>query len=218
MTNDDLAAAERNVFRSVVDTGLWDVMLASVVAMFAIAPLLSSRLGDFWSSAVFLPFWAAVYLATRFFRERYVVPRVGVVRFGIPRQARLKKFGVILLIVNTISLVLAAVFTTRPGEPRMWVFPIVFSLIVLAVSSLAAYGFNIPRIFGYGVMIAFAPAIGEWLWRSGYAAHHGFPVVYGATAFAIAAIGITKLTLLIQSHPPVAPSATKEPSPAGNHD
>ena len=60
MTSNDLAAAERRGFRSVVDTGLWDVMLASVVAMFAIAPLLSVRLGDFWSSAVFVPFWGLV--------------------------------------------------------------------------------------------------------------------------------------------------------------
>jgi len=218
MTSNDLAAAERHAFRSVIDTGLWDVMLASIVAMFAIAPLLSSRLGDFWSSAVFVPFWAAIYLVVRFVHERFVVPRVGVVRFGSYRQARLRKFGVILAIVNTVSLVLAAVFATWSETPRMWAFPIVFSLIVLAVSSLAAYAFNIPRVFGYGVMIAVAPAIGEWLWRNGYAAHHGYPVVFGVTAVAIAAIGLTKFALLMQRHPPETPSVAEEPSPVGNHD
>ena len=214
MTSNELAAEERRAFRSVVDTGLWDVMLASVVAMFAIAPLLSTRLGDFWSSAVFVPFWGAVYLIIRFLRERVVVPRVGVVRFGSYRQARLRKFGVVLLIVNTIALVLGAVFATRSASPQMWVFPVTFSLIVLAVSSLAAYAVNIPRFFLYGVAIAVAPAIGEWLWRSDYAAHHGYPVVFGITAVVIAAIGIAKFTLLVQSHPPM----TGEPSPVGNHD
>lgn len=214
MTSNELAAEERRAFRSVVDTGLWDVMLASVVAMFAVAPLLSARLGDFWSSAIFLPFWGAVYLIVRFIRERCVIPRVGVVRFGAHRQARLLKFGVILLIVNTIAFVLGAFFATRSATPQMWAFPIAFSLIVLAVSSLAAYAVNIPRFFLYGVMIAAAPAFGEWLFRNGYAAHHGYPVVYGTAAVVIAAVGIAKFTLLVQSRSPMA----GEPSPVGNND
>lgn len=44
MTITDLKVTERNAFRATADDGLWDLMIASVVAMFAIAPLLSGSL------------------------------------------------------------------------------------------------------------------------------------------------------------------------------
>ncbi len=214
MTSEDLEAAERQVFRSVVDTGLWDVMLASVVAMFAIAPLLSSRLGDFWSSAVFVPVWLIVYLAIRGVRERVVVPRIGVVRFGVQRQGRLRRFAVVLVIVNVISLVIAAILATRVAEPGASSFPIAFSVIVLAVFSIAAFAVGIRRIFVYGLLIATAPALGEWLFRQGFAAHHGFPVVYGALSIGIAALGLAKLASIVQKNPPVP----AETAAVGNHE
>ena len=57
----DLKEAERKVFRSTFQDGLVEIMLGCIVLMFAIGPFLSPYLGDFWSSAVFLPFWAGVF-------------------------------------------------------------------------------------------------------------------------------------------------------------
>ena len=56
-----LKELEGNLFRSAFQDGLLDIFLGSVILMSAIAPLLSPYLGDFWSSAVFLPFWAILY-------------------------------------------------------------------------------------------------------------------------------------------------------------
>ena len=58
-----LKAAERKAFRTTYNDGLVDIFLGCFFLMFVIAPYLSASLGDFWSSAVFLPFWALVYLA-----------------------------------------------------------------------------------------------------------------------------------------------------------
>jgi hypothetical protein len=168
MTTDDLKAAERRVFRTAVDHGLWDVFLASMVAMLAIAPLLSETMGDFWSSAVFLPVYAGVYLAIRLIREHVVVPRVGLVQFGSYRKNRLRRFTVV------------------------------------------AYFLEIPRVFLYGVLLAVASLIGEWLFRRGYVSHHGYPVAAGVSAGVIAAIGLIKFALLIRRHGPVGDG----PSPA----
>ena len=52
-----LREAERKAFRITHNDGLWDVLLGCYALMFVIAPYLSTSLGDFWSSAVFLPFW-----------------------------------------------------------------------------------------------------------------------------------------------------------------
>ena len=51
-----LKEAERKAFRTKYDDGLWDILLGCFFSMFAIAPFLSASLGDFWSSAVFVPF------------------------------------------------------------------------------------------------------------------------------------------------------------------
>jgi hypothetical protein len=209
---DDLAATERRTFRAAVDTGLWDILIASVVAMFAIAPMLSGTLGDFWSSAIFLPVWGGVYLIVRFLGARVVTPRVGVVRFGAHRQARLRRSGLVLAAVNVAALLAGVFAASRADTAGVWVFPMTFSLIVLVVFSLVAYATQIPRFFFYGAMLAVSPLIGEWLFRQGYALHHGFPVMFGLAATVIAVIGMTKFALLVRSHPPV----THGPASAGN--
>jgi hypothetical protein len=58
-----LKEAERKVFKTTQNDGLWDIFLGCFLLIFVIAPYLSGTLGDLWSSVVFLPFWALVYLA-----------------------------------------------------------------------------------------------------------------------------------------------------------
>jgi len=49
-----LKDAERKAFQSTFADGLWDVFIGcSFPLQLTIAPLLSHRMGDFWSSAVF---------------------------------------------------------------------------------------------------------------------------------------------------------------------
>ena len=194
MDTTDLKAVERDAFRATADDGLWDLLVASMVAMFAIAPLLSGSLGDYWSSAIFLPVFGAVYFAIRLVRERVVVPRVGVVEYGPGRNKRLKTFGVVMMIVNVFALVVGAIafaaFERSVVDPV--VFPIILSLIVLTGSSLAAWQLEIPRFFFYGILLAVGTLVGEWLWRQGLVSHHGFPVVFGVAAVVIAVSGLLR--------------------------
>jgi hypothetical protein len=60
--NTNLKDIERKIFSSTFQDGTLDILIGSVILMFAIAPLLSNRLGDFWSSAIFLPFWGMIYM------------------------------------------------------------------------------------------------------------------------------------------------------------
>lgn len=199
MIQNDLLQAERSTFRAGADIGLWDLLIATLVSMFAIAPLLSVSLGDFWSSAIFVPILAAVYLALRFVKQRLFVPRIGVVRFGAYRQARLRRLTAVLVVVNLVALALGAVFAFR-FEPGGGLLPlIVLAAALLMGFSVAAYFLNIPRYFVYGLLVAIAPFVGEWLFREGYASHHGFPVAYGATALLIATAGLITLRVRLRS-------------------
>jgi hypothetical protein len=204
MIQDEIKQAERATFRAAFDIGVWDIMIASVLSMLAFAPLFSDRLGDFWSAAIFVPILAVVYAALWLVKQRLVVPRVGVVRLGSYRQARLRKLSVVLLIVNVVAVVLGAFFALRFEPARGGLAPVmVLSLILLVGFSLAAYFLNIPRYFLYGLLLAVAPFVGEWLWRRGYASHHGFPVVFGTAAAVIAAVGLITLFARLRSLGPL---------------
>jgi len=209
---DDLIATERRTFRAAVDTGIWDLLIAGVVAMFAIAPGLSVTMGDFWSAVVFVPVWAVLYLILWLVRTRLVVPRVGVVRFGADRQARLQTSGLVLAAVNVVALVVGLYAAATVDAGGGVVFPFTFFALVLVVFSLMAYATNIQRFFLYGLMLAGAPVVGEWLFREGYALHHGYPVVFGVATAVIAAVGLMKLALVFHRYP----RRGTEPTPAGS--
>jgi predicted small integral membrane protein len=207
MGNKDLEALEQQTFRSVTDDGLWDVLVASVFANLAIAPLLSDHLGDFWSSALLAPIWLLTYLAVWVVRRRVVNPRVGTVRFGAARQRRLLKLNIILLVVNVIAAGLGAVAAIgiqldwlKLGEGSVS-YPLVLGLTVLVGCTGVAHVAGMTRYYLYGLMLAIAPLIGEWLWRNELASHHGFPIVFGTAAAVILITGITRFLAVLRTHP-----------------
>jgi hypothetical protein len=210
MTLTDLRQAERRAFRTAYDDGLWDVLLACVVAMLAIGPLLSESLGDFWSAAVFLPVWAGAYLVIWLIRRWVVAPRVGVVRFGEYRQRRLRTFTLLMLAGNVVALVGGLVCLAL--APSAGLAPvIVFCLTVLVFASAAAYFLDTPRLFLYGLLLAVSFAVGEWLFREGYAAHHGFPIVFGVATIVIASVGVVRFVRLVARTRPATSAIGDEP-------
>jgi hypothetical protein len=200
-----LKQAEKRVFATTFQDGLWDVFGGCFILLFALAPFLSTTgLGDFWSSFVFLPFWAAVYLAIRSIRKRVVAPRVGVVRFGPFRKAKLWRFAVLALIVNVAGLVigfLAARSSSRSG----WTVLMPFAALVLTMFSAAAYFLDCPRLYVYGVMVATAPLVGEWLYVTLGARHHGFPITFGTASGLMIGVGLIKFARLLRDHPVPGP-------------
>ncbi|HEY5729709.1 MAG TPA: hypothetical protein VIS72_06625, partial [Anaerolineales bacterium] len=172
-----LKSAERKAFQSTFADGLWDVFIGFFALEFAIAPLLSKSLGDFWSSAIFLPVFGVVYLFIRLIRKYVVAPRIGTVSFGNIRRQKLQRFSLIMLIANIVIFILGIIvalnFRRLPG------FGIagLLSLFLLAVFSFAAYGLDYARLYLYGLMFFIAPLIGEWLYANHGASHHGYPIV-----------------------------------------
>jgi MFS family permease len=214
MTQDELERLERATFLSTADTGLWDMYLASMVSMFAIAPLLSVYLGDFLSAAVFLPVFALLLWGIHLVKTRVIQPRVGLVEYGMPRKKRLKSLGVIMLVVNVMALVLGLVAAYRLPMDQGAIVPIFMSIILLLLFSTAALFLGIPRIFFYGLLLAVAPPIGEFLFQRGYATHHGFPVVFGTCAAVILMAGIVRFVRFL---PPPVPGGGA-PSTEGGHE
>jgi hypothetical protein len=196
-----LKEADRKVFRTAYNDGLWDIFLGCFILMFAIAPFLSPSLGDFWSSALFLPFWGLVFLVIRLIRKYVVTPRVGVVKYGQARRNKLMKFSVVMLIVNVIALILGFVAAMNFGRVPGQMTTIIFGLIFLIGFSIAAYFLDFSRLYIYGLLVGLSPLVGEWLYTYGNAAHHGFPITFGTTAGFMILVGLTVFVRLLRDNP-----------------
>jgi lysylphosphatidylglycerol synthetase-like protein (DUF2156 family) len=206
-----LKDAERKVFRATFQDGLWDVFIGCVVLQFAVAPLLSTRLGDFWSSVVFLPFWALVFGIIWLVRKSVVVPRLGSVRLGPSRKTRLKKFTGIMLAVNLVALLAGIVFAIRADVSSGLMYMALFGFIVLVLFSTAAYFLECVRFFVYGVLFVLSFVVGEWLFAHYSVRHHGFPITFGLTSVIIITVGLVHFVSLLRRYQvPAAEPASDE--------
>jgi hypothetical protein len=169
--------------------------------MFAIAPFLSPYLGDFWSSAVFLPFWAILFSLLWMIRKYTVRPRIGKFEYGSWRKSQMMRFSLIMVFAFTISLILSFLSVYRFDAVPGWVHMARFSLIVLIGFSAAGYFLNLSRLYLYGILIALAPLAGELFYEYLNVPHHGYPVTYGFVSALIMIIGLVLLVRLIRTHP-----------------
>jgi hypothetical protein len=197
----DLKQLERKVWTSFFEDGLGDIFLGCIILMLATAPLLS-RLGwgDFWTSAVFIPFWVIMYLLLVFLRKKVVIPRIGVVSFGQARKKRLVKFNILMLVVLSVGLILGFV-SFRGSSTQGWVHSLRFIVIVLICSGLAGYFLGFVRLYVYGVLVALSIPIGEWLFSYFGVPHHGFPVTFGITSGVIIITGVVLFLRLLRKNP-----------------
>ena len=198
----DLKEADRRVFTASFEDGLVDIFLSCFVLMFVLAPLLSVYIGDFWSSAIFLPFWGVIYLVIRWVRKNVIKPRSGVVKYGPMRRKKMTLFTGIMLALNVIFLILGmfAFFSFIPGRSG-WAVTIPFSLMLLVSFSLAGYFLAVTRFYVYGLMLAGGFFLGEWLYQTYGVSHHGIPLVFGISAGIIFLTGLVKFFKFLRDNP-----------------
>ena len=99
-----LKQLERNLFHETIRDGSIDLQIGFMLLIFVLAPLLSSSLGDFWSSAVFLPIWIVFSIGLRAFKKTYIQPRIGQIEFSPHRKKRLKSVNLSILVFNLVAL------------------------------------------------------------------------------------------------------------------
>ena len=196
----NLKEADRKVFTASFDDGLLDIFLAGFVLMFAVAPFLSRYIGDFWSSAIFLPFWGALYLILRWIRVHIVNPRIGTVKFGLNRIKKLTTFTIIMLVLNILFLILGMLAFIIPTDSG-WHFILPFGAMVLILFSLAGYLLDLNRLYIYGLMLALAAPVGEWLYQTFKVPHHGYPVSYGFCSLVFLLVGLFKFISIVRENP-----------------
>ena len=196
-----LKEIERKTFASVFQDGLVDILLACWVLMFAVGPYLTPSLGDFWGSAVFVPFWAVVALVLFIVRRHVVRPRMGAFKLGSWRRTRVLRFNVVMFVLGVLALGLGVLATIRYDAIPGWMHTARFSLVILIGFGLAGWFLEFARLYLYGALIPLSFLIGEWLWARHGVPHHGYPVTFGVTAGLMLIIGLVSLARLVRDHP-----------------
>lgn len=192
---------ERDMFRSSIQDGIIDIQIGCMLLMFVFPIYLSPTLGDFWSSAIFLPLWFLVIYGLRAYRKNVVQPRVGRIQYGSYRKKKMVRMNIIILLINLIALILGILSFFQIKDVSGWVISTRFSIIILIGFSLAGYMLDFPRIYLYGILISAAPIVGENLYQYFGFSHHGFPITFGFLSTAIIITGLTILIRLLKKYP-----------------
>jgi hypothetical protein len=174
-TQTSLKDLERKLYHTSLQDGVLDIQIGCFLLIFAVTPFLGPYLGDFWSSMIFLPVWAAVLFGGRAFRKRHIQPRIGRIEFGSYRVKRLQKLNFIILGLNLVAVILGVVAFLLSDVFPAW---IVLSVILLIGFSLGGYMLELPRFYLYGLLAGLAPHIGEYLYSSYGISHHGLPITF----------------------------------------
>lgn len=198
-----LKAAERQAFQASFADGLWDVFIGSLTLVFALAPILSEILGDFWSSFIFLPFWGLVYLSIWLVRKHVLASRLGTVSFGKTRRAKMRKFSLVMVVINALTLLLGILVVLNFRQIPGFGLAGLFGLLLLAGLSAAAWLLEFPRLYVYGLLLFVAPLVGEWLHSYHGFTHHGYPVVFGIAAGSMILTGLVIFIRVLRNHPVV---------------
>lgn len=226
-----LKDAERRAFASTLDDGVVDIVIGAFLLIFVVAPFLSAAgLGDFWSSFVLVPYDALVFLAAFIVKRTVVAPRRGTVKFSPARQARLRKSVWILLVIGLVGFGLG-ILSFLSADMGRWVHLARFGLVVLAGFSTAAYFFDCPRFYLYGVMVGVGPIAAEAL-SVGLGtvhdslpialrlisrlitAHHGLPLTFAVICGIIILNGVALFVRFLCTHP--LPPVELPPEEASN--
>lgn len=204
----DLKKLEKKAFRSTFQDGLLDMFVGVVILAFALIPLLD-RLGDFWSSVAFLPAYGLAWLGFRAGKNGITLPRMGRIKPAAERKAMLSKvLAIIALAVGMVAALGLAVIALQQANAPLadWLFPGLLGLLALAGFSAGAHFLDLPRFYGYGILVGLAAPVGEILYRRAGASHHGWPITFGIAGGTIFVAGVVMLLRFLRAYPVVRES------------
>jgi len=116
------------------------------------------------------------------------------------RKKKLNTGSIVLLVFNLIAITLGIVLGTSMLPLGLEsIFPVAFGTIMMILFFTAGYFLDFKFLYVYGVLIAIALPIGEWLWQMNKASHHGFPLVFGVLSAFMFLPGIGKFLAFLRN-------------------
>jgi hypothetical protein len=221
--NINLKEIERKAWTSYFQDGLWDIFLGLLLVSSAVSTWLSNtgvpsstRIPTYIGIMVLggLVLWAGKRFIT--------VPRMGHVKFGPARKARMSKLrGVLFISVLVIAALFVAglgIHNARLQRPEWWLIgrmptaSVIVILNFLIVFSLMAYFMDFNRLYLYGVLFALQEVVGVGL-RELADVNVGFFIGSAVSAIIVLLIGTVVFIRFLREYPlPAAEVSSNENS------
>jgi hypothetical protein len=201
----NLKELERKAWTSYFQDGLWDIYLGLLLLAMAISALLSDvGFSESLGMTVLIGVEVLAVLVLWVGKKLITVPRMGRVKFGPKRKAKLSWVVVILFISVLVGagvfLVTSAMRGNRPGwlnaaffAPAAWVGN------AIVVFSLGAYFLDFSRLYLIGVMYAL-PVPLDILLDELAGIDLSF-IAFGVPAMVILIIGLVVFTRFLRDYP-----------------
>jgi len=156
----NLKELESKAWRSVFQDGLWDIYLGLLLLAMAVGAWLSdSGFSTALQYGVYLGLIVVSLLILWAGKHFITLPRMGSVKFGPRRQARLRGVRLLLALFLLLGVALFFIALALGGTPSgtrllTSVTPVIWVLGTLGLSALGAYLLEYTRLVVIGVMYA----------------------------------------------------------------
>jgi len=203
--NINLKELERKAWTSYFQDGLWDIYLGLLLLAMAIQALLSDvGFSESLGITILIGVEVLAVLVLWVGKKIITVPRMGRVKFGPKRKAKLSWVVVILFISVLVGagvfLVASAMRGNRPGWLNAAFFaPAAWVVNAIVVFSLGAYFLDFNRLYLIGVLYALAVPL-DILFRELTDIDLSF-IAFGAPAMVILITGLVVLVRFLRDYP-----------------
>jgi hypothetical protein len=156
---------EQKIFRlSIFQDGIWDMQLGGTIMLFSFYPVTRSMLGVGWNLVLLFGLLALLIIGGATLKRNFSKPRIGLVRFGIKQQSKIRVMRLVIFTIFLASSTLAITLIMQVFQGPAWGektpewlqvldMDIVFGLVAVAIFSLLSVFFRIWRPFIYGLLL-----------------------------------------------------------------
>jgi hypothetical protein len=159
----NLKEIERKAFRSTFQDGLLDMYLGFLLLTMGMGPVLPSLDASImWTLGILLMLNVLAWLAFWAGKKFITTPRMGLVKFGPQRKAKLKKTRAVLFLsalLGMITFVLRAMWNVE-WAARIPIPAYVWAAQAVVVFGLGAYFLDVSRFYAYGMLYAMPLPVG----------------------------------------------------------
>jgi hypothetical protein len=151
----NLKELEKKAFKSTFQDGIWDIYLGLLMLNMCIMPWLVETVMSI--QAVIITGFSILGIALFVFfagKKKITVPRLGLIKFGSERKAKMNKVKLVLLLSVLVGVFLLIATQGLGSSTELPTIIIIFAANVIIVFSIGAYYFNVPRFYFYGLFMA----------------------------------------------------------------
>jgi hypothetical protein len=215
-SNLDLKQLERRAFRSTFQDGLWDIFLGLLLLNVGIGTIVGGVVGEtemslksvWWIVLLIVPLPLLVLVAFWAGKKFITTPRIGLVKFGPQRKARMKNVRAVLFVSVLLGVIMffwgwAAMGNGLPEWMRGIPLPLyVWPAQTIVVFGLAAYFLDVPRFYAYGVLYGLPLPVGISLVKSTELTPlSSMAITYGVPVGVMVLIGVILFVRFLRQYP-----------------